>query len=149
MAKSTRKTAIHQFSDMLLVNFNRQEFVDEFEDANPEVRVCSMCDGYLGNAEVDHFYPKAAYPYLSCHPYNLVPVCKDCNGRDGKHDTPPLSRNATGHQTADWFHPYLRSADGTYTISFERQQEGTTPVLTSTDKQTQVRLTNLRRYRIT
>ena len=29
--------------------------------------------------ELDHFYPKDIYPYLSCNLYNLVPSCSVCN----------------------------------------------------------------------
>lgn len=126
-----------------LTAFDRKKFVQGFANANPDVCVCSMCDGDLGNAKVDHFFPKAAYPYLSCHPLNLVPICDDCNGPGGKHETPPLSSDAISHQTDDWFHPYLRSAHGTYTVSFERQREGTTPILTSEDEQAQARLENM------
>lgn len=125
-----------------LISFDRTEFVQEFSDANPDVCVCPMCDGDLGDAKVDHFYPKATYPYLSCHPMNLVPICDTCNGSGGKGQTPPLSLTATANcrQTDDWFHPYFRSAHGTYTIRFERKKEGTTPVLASEEEQTQTRL---------
>jgi hypothetical protein len=126
-----------------LTTFNRTEFVQEFSDANPDVCVCPMCDGDLGNPKVDHFYPKAIYPYLSCHPMNLVPVCDDCNGPGGKHETPPLSLDAIGFQTDDWFHPYLRSAHSTYAICFQQKGEGTTPVLACEDEQTQTRLDNM------
>lgn len=30
-------------------------------------------------AEMDHFYPKSKYPYLSCSLYNLIPSCHTCN----------------------------------------------------------------------
>jgi hypothetical protein len=124
-------------------DFTRRRFVQDFQDCNSDLSVCPMCDGDLGNAKVDHFFPRAAYPYLSVHPLNLVPICDDCNGPGGKHETPPLSPNATGHHTDDWFHPYLRSACGTYTIGFEEHQAGTTPILTGATSQTQRRLTNL------
>ena len=29
--------------------------------------------------EIDHFYPKAIYPFLACSFYNLIPSCKTCN----------------------------------------------------------------------
>jgi len=29
--------------------------------------------------ELDHFYPKAIYPFLACTFYNLIPSCKTCN----------------------------------------------------------------------
>ena len=30
-------------------------------------------------AEIDHFFPKATYPYLSCSLFNLIPSCLVCN----------------------------------------------------------------------
>jgi len=36
-------------------------------------------------ADLDHFYPKSKYPYLSMSIYNLVPCCKFCNS-SLKHD---------------------------------------------------------------
>lgn len=30
-------------------------------------------------AEMDHFFPEAIYPYLSCSLYNLIPSCHSCN----------------------------------------------------------------------
>jgi len=38
----------------------------------------SIKDGrYKGS--VDHYFPKALYPFLACHPLNLVPICTTCN----------------------------------------------------------------------
>ena len=31
--------------------------------------------------EIDHFFPKADYPYLSCSLFNFIPSCSICNGR--------------------------------------------------------------------
>lgn len=36
--------------------------------------------------QLDHFYPRALYPYLAISRYNLVPSCPSCNGASGKHD---------------------------------------------------------------
>lgn len=32
-----------------------------------------------GNLEIDHFYPKSQYPFLSTSFYNLIPCCSNCN----------------------------------------------------------------------
>lgn len=32
-----------------------------------------------GRPEIDHFFPKADYPYLSCSLFNFVPSCHACN----------------------------------------------------------------------
>lgn len=53
------------------------------------IRVCPYCnrqyitpiysqDGKI-RGDLDHFYPKSKYPYLSMSIYNLVPSCKFCN----------------------------------------------------------------------
>lgn len=34
--------------------------------------------------EIDHFYPKAFYPYLGLSFYNLIPSCSVCNGTTAK-----------------------------------------------------------------
>lgn len=34
--------------------------------------------------EIDHFYPKALYPYLGLCFYNLIPSCSVCNGTTAK-----------------------------------------------------------------
>ena len=34
--------------------------------------------------EIDHFYPKAIYPYLAISFYNLIPSCPTCNGFGAK-----------------------------------------------------------------
>ena len=34
--------------------------------------------------EIDHFYPKALYPYLAISYYNLIPSCPVCNGFGAK-----------------------------------------------------------------
>lgn len=34
--------------------------------------------------EIDHFYPKALYPYLGLSFYNLIPSCSVCNGTTAK-----------------------------------------------------------------
>jgi hypothetical protein len=66
---------------------NGQDFLHAFEADNPNVIVCPVCDvsdpSTKDNDEIrvelDHYLPKALYPHLSCHPYNLVPVCHHCN----------------------------------------------------------------------
>ena len=53
------------------------------------IKVCPYCNmnyvvpiyGIKGKAraDLDHFYAKHVYPYLSMSIYNLVPACKVCN----------------------------------------------------------------------
>lgn len=125
-------------------NFHKDKFLKQYGVANPNILVCPMCDGDLGEPQVDHFYPKSHYPYLSCHPLNLVPICPTCNSRPNKGSKQPLTLN-TPDPKADWLHPYLRSGHGQYQIELERLTEGTTPVLHSPNPQTQKQLDNLDR----
>ena len=59
------------------------------------VNVCVYCnrqyiytvgDVYnkIDRPEIDHFFPKSNYPYLSCSLYNFIPSCHTCN--HGKRD---------------------------------------------------------------
>lgn len=45
-----------------------------------------------GKPELDHFYPKAHYPYLSCTLFNFIPSCHQCN-----------------NQKRDWYNSHLVS----------------------------------------
>lgn len=83
----------------------RAGLVERYRAVNDELLVCPVCDGHQ-DYEVDHFYPKAHYPALSCHPLNLVPVCVGCNRRTNKGEKKPLDL-AGAHPASRWFHPYL------------------------------------------
>lgn len=54
------------------------------------IDVCPYCDrqyiftvtggkSRITRPEIDHFYPKSKYPYLSCSLYNFIPSCHICN----------------------------------------------------------------------
>ena len=67
--------------------FGRWDFIDEFSETNPDLRLCPVCDSTLYRttiggrpyASIEHFFPKSRYPHLSVHPLNLVPICPFCN----------------------------------------------------------------------
>ncbi|OWV01461.1 MULTISPECIES: hypothetical protein [unclassified Fibrobacter] len=40
--------------------------------------IFTISDGN-GRPQIDHFYPKEEYPYLSCSLYNFIPSCSLCN----------------------------------------------------------------------
>lgn len=51
-----------------------------------DVRVCPYCnrnyvnsEGNINTCELDHFFPKSAFPILGACFYNLIPVCSVCN----------------------------------------------------------------------
>ena len=67
--------------------YSRQNFISSFIQENDGLYLCAICDtvAYRASTEhhtytsIDHFFPKARYPHLSIHPYNLVPICTLCN----------------------------------------------------------------------
>lgn len=65
------------FSDSELERFGREKFLSEFEKLN-RIKVCPACDDERYR-RIDHYLTKIFYPHLSCHPYNLVPICNTCN----------------------------------------------------------------------
>lgn len=78
-------------------------------------RVCGYCDGNLGDLtdrksanDIDHFFPKANYPHLSIHPYNLYPACKECN-EYWKGESSPVPVVKPG-MLCDTYHPRFMPA---------------------------------------
>ena len=75
------------------VDFGREEWLQMFFEANPELEICAFCDEaryytygynekqqrYYRHTSIDHYLPKSLYPHLACHPYNLIPTCHYCN----------------------------------------------------------------------
>jgi hypothetical protein len=79
--------AVHGQRDFKLT---RSSFIKSYEDqlANGILYVCPVCDkeisdedidSEIGSCELDHFFAKSTYPFLSMHPFNLVPTCHTCN----------------------------------------------------------------------
>lgn len=135
------------------VKFDRPKFADQFGRGN-SVKVCPLCDGGLGLGQVDHFYPKSHYPFFSCHPLNLIPICKDCNMAPCKGEKPPIDQSVLVNQMEEWFHPIFeplanwrdvrnRPARTQFRLEFVRENGINTPVLTSDDARTTARLANL------
>lgn len=122
--------------------FSRDFFVTQFKKSNLSIGVCVLCDGDLGDPDLDHFYAKKIYPGLSCHQANLVPICKTCNGRNRKGEKAPLD-DGVHDPMENWFHPYWRCAAGCYGVEFEIRDNELWPVLRSADALTQRRLDNL------
>ncbi len=125
---------------------DRPAFVDAFTRHN-NLGVCPYCDGPLtpSRAKVDHFYPKAEFPFLALAPENLVPACTDCNSLQVKGDHPPLAKGAP-NEVADWFHPYHRTADGQFRVEFLVPRANDQPrqvQLAANDARQQPRVENL------
>lgn len=75
---------------------------------------CPICDlGQVSN--LDHYLPKSKYPTYAVTPYNLVPICRDCNI-----DKKDLS--VTENELAT-FHPYYDEADSVIWLKAELKEE--------------------------
>lgn len=97
----------------------RADVTKSAQDSNPGLKVCPFCDGGKDGSELDHWLPKERFPELSCHPRNLVEICAACNGTENKGSKHVLDE-AAAEPFADWFHPYLRNAHGTFAITINR-----------------------------
>ncbi len=70
------------------------------------IKACPYCNAHPIHAyktqtksrlqtQLDHYFPKSIYPYLSVSFYNLIPICSYCNNRKGDQEFPPK-----------FYHPY-------------------------------------------
>lgn len=95
-------------------SFSILKLQQEYEAANGEFgTVCPVCVKEnmfgIGEGDVDHYFPRKKYPALALHPYNLLPVCKDCNGPRRKHTKSPVDVPDAGPgELRTVFLPYLR-----------------------------------------
>jgi hypothetical protein len=71
-------------------------FYDQLVNSAPLGKCPLCCFGQVST--LDHFMPKAFYPYFSVLPKNLVPVCTDCNKKKGSHRLAPFTQS---------LHPYF------------------------------------------
>jgi len=96
-----KKFSANKFSDNetknLLLAFGYENFKNSKGEWNAYeycktlgINVCPYCNenfiSTIGSAkekairpQLDHFYPKKLYPYLSCSIFNLIPSCGNCN----------------------------------------------------------------------
>ena len=115
--------------------FTKDNYLEAYHTANPDLKVCPLCDGGMDGAELDHWLAKKHLPELNCHPQNLVEICGACNSTTNKGGKLALNAGVV-EPFANWLHPYLRSAAG----QFEIKIEGEVPTLASDDPAIQVRL---------
>lgn len=103
-------------------NFHRYNFLESFLHANNNLGVCPACDRRrpgLNGWQVDHFFPQSKYPFLSVHPFNLIPICSECNLTSCKGDKDPVDIN-NNDSLIDTFHPYEKPAIENIKVEFSR-----------------------------
>ncbi len=63
-------------------SFSRNDFHNNFKHEN-ELSVCPYCDIdttlNIGNNQIEHFWPKSQFPFLSMNALNLISSCHSCN----------------------------------------------------------------------
>ncbi|MBW4680607.1 MAG: hypothetical protein KME19_10880 [Microcoleus vaginatus WJT46-NPBG5] len=145
-------------------SFKRIDFVSEFWRVNDDIEVCPACDsprpdrvqrqrGKGRNSKVqtkiygnlDHFFPKRKYPFLSVHHANLVSLCEACNLTFKKEEDPVDPENST-QPLVHTFLPYLNPAIDSIEVKVTRNKEGVhLPSLTEKDGTPSRRIDNLNR----
>jgi len=124
----------------LAKRFWKAVYLQGYHEANPKMAVCPLCDGSMDGAELDHWLPKEQLPELNCHPLNLVEICGTCNSVINKGKKPTFDESRP-QPFANWFHPYLRQAEGCYSIDVENGR----PTFLGNDENSQQRIENLDR----
>jgi hypothetical protein len=102
-----------------VTDFRDEDWVVAYRRVNQHSKTCTcaVCDGTLKDGTtIEHFFPKSKYPALSVHPYNLLPLCKECNNVY-KGDKDPLD----GRAMTDIFLPYLRHVREVACLTFKPQ----------------------------
>lgn len=61
---------------------------------------CPFC-GFGQASTLDHYLPKAKFPFFSVLPYNLIPACKDCNSGAKKAKTASTDQDQVLHPYYD------------------------------------------------
>lgn len=66
---------------------------------------------YICRPEIDHYFPKSLFPYLSCTPANFIPSCHQCNHKKSDY------YNTTDNNTYTLY-PYLEGFDDNTVFNF-------------------------------
>ena len=90
---------------------------------NLGIKTCPYCNrNYISfvnkkrktRPQLDHFYPKAIYPFLACSFYNLIPSCSACNHMKSDDDS------YKDEKDGNLVHPYnVKDSDFTFSYSFD------------------------------
>ena len=109
--------------------FNRKQMLKIFWDTNSHLKVCPACDGSEIEinrsgirCHVDHFFPKASYPFFTIYAKNLIPICSNCNS-SYKGNKDPLVHTYP-NPLVHTFHPFEKPALGELKIIIVRAPNG-------------------------
>lgn len=91
---------------------------------NLGIKTCPYCNrNYISfvktkkkktRPQLDHFYPKAIYPFLACSFYNLIPSCSACNHMKSDDDS------YKDEKDGNLVHPYnVKDSDFTFSYTFD------------------------------
>lgn len=106
-------------------------------------KVCPYTDNKPQDTKLDHFFPKESFPFLSCHPDNLIPCSTDPNSVGRKGSKLPFDKDETD-QAQNWFHPKFRSAWKTFKLTFDSESScGPKANFVANTEQDQPRLDNM------
>lgn len=115
-----QKTNIYQFLKYIFITNGYENLDTEAKKLfyrNLEIISCIYCNrNYIFDVKenghikgnIDHFYPKAKYPYFAMNFYNFIPVCESCNKVKHEFDTTEVSKKI--------IHPYERKNEKIFNI---------------------------------
>lgn len=115
-----QKTNIYQFLKYIFITNGYDKLDTEAKKLfyrNLKINSCIYCNrNYIFDVKenghikgnIDHFYPKAKYPYFAMNFYNFIPVCESCNKVKHEFDTTDISKKI--------IHPYERKNEKIFNI---------------------------------
>lgn len=115
-----QKTNIYQFLKYIFITNGYDKLDTEAKKLfyrNSKINSCIYCNrNYIFDVKenghikgnIDHFYPKAKYPYFAMNFYNFIPVCESCNKVKHEFDTTDVSKKI--------IHPYERKNEKIFNI---------------------------------
>ena len=122
-----QKTKIYQFFKYIFITNGYDKLGIEAKRefyTNAQINTCIYCNrnyifdikenGHI-KGHIDHFYPKAKYPYLAMNYFNFIPVCESCNKVKSEFDTTDT--------TKEIIHPYDRSSEKIFSIQVSSVDE--------------------------
>ncbi len=115
-----KKTKIYQFFKYIFITRGYETLDSETKRLfynSLKINSCIYCNrnyifdinenGHI-KGHIDHFYPKAKYPYFAMNFFNFIPVCESCNKVKSEYDTTDTN--------AKIIHPYERKHETIFTV---------------------------------